>query len=162
MKLTAHEEYGLRCLLLIGSRGPAASLTIPEISRAEGISEAYTAKLLAILRRSGFVKSIRGKIGGYSLARPATEIMVGNVLDSLGGRLFDPKFCQSHAGQREECPHSIDCSLRTLWRTVQTALDQVLGKTSLQDLLRNEEDMRNWVNTLPSLKNSGVNIQPAA
>ena len=68
MKLTAHEEYGFRCLVQIGKRGP---LTIPEISEAEGISASYTAKLLRMLRRGGFITSARGKVGGYSLARPA-------------------------------------------------------------------------------------------
>ena len=67
MKLTSHDEYGLRCLIRLGQAGPGGRLTIPEISRAEGISEAYAAKLLRILRLGGFVTAARGP-GGYSLA----------------------------------------------------------------------------------------------
>jgi Rrf2 family protein len=162
MKLTAHEEYGFRCLLQIGWQEAGGSLTLGEISKGEGISVAYAAKLMRILRRAGFVKSVRGKIGGYSLARPANQIVVGDVLDALGGRLFEADFCQGHSGREKVCAHSIDCSIRTLWRTVQLALDQVLGKTTLQDLLRTEEDMRGWVNTLASLKTAGLTIGPPA
>ena len=71
MKLTANEEYGLRCLVRIGYAGDGGSLTIPEISQAEGVSPAYAAKILRVLRKGGFVKAARGKEGGYTLARPA-------------------------------------------------------------------------------------------
>jgi Rrf2 family iron-sulfur cluster assembly transcriptional regulator len=141
MKLTAHEEYGFRCLVQIGRRG---SLTIPEIGDAEGISQAYAAKLLRTLRQAGFITSARGKAGGYSLARPAERIIVGEVLNALGGKMFDSHFCESHAGQSHVCSHTSDCSIRTLWRRVQGALDEVLGKTTLQDLLRTEEQMTGW------------------
>lgn len=149
MKLSSHEEYGLRCLLRIGFAGEGGSLTIPEISQAEGVSNAYVAKLLRILRRGGFVKSARGKDGGYTLARPADRILVGEVVDGLGGRFFEPGFCDQHAGRNTVCANSVDCSVRSLWRALQVAVDQVLSKTTLQDLLRNETDMNSFVTALP-------------
>ena len=66
MKLSAQEEYGLRCLLQMASRGNEASLSIPEISRAEGLSVPNVAKLMRLLRIAGFVKSVRGQSGGYN------------------------------------------------------------------------------------------------
>lgn len=146
MKLTSHEEYGFRCLVKIGSSGGA--LTIPEISEAEGISQAYVAKLLRRLRKGGFVTSARGKVGGYSLARPAGQIVVGEVLAALGGKMFETDFCESHSGQAAICAHSTDCSIRTLWRRVQVALDEVLGRTTLQDVLRSEHQMDGLLTTL--------------
>ncbi len=147
MKLTAHEEYGFRCLVQIGKSGP---LTIPEISEAEGISPSYTAKLLRMLRRGGFITSARGKVGGYSLARPASGIIVGEVLAALGGKMFEKSFCDSHAGQAHICAHTTDCSIRTLWSRVQGALDEVLGKTTLQDVLRTDDHMTGLLTTLAS------------
>ena len=144
MKLTSHEEYGLRCLIRLGQEGPGGRLTIPEISNAEGVSEAYVGKLLRILRLGGFVTAARGT-GGYSLARPASQIVLGDVMAVLGGRLFESDFCQKHTGQMEDCVRSVDCSLRVLWRTAQAAVDDVLGRTTLQDLLRNEQQMITWV-----------------
>ena len=140
MKLSSNEEYGLRCLLRLAYEGPGGSLTLPEISQAEGVSEAYAAKIMRILRRGGFVKSARGKIGGYTLARPAGEIVVGDVIDDLGGRFFESDFCDRHAGQMETCTHSgVDCSLRSLWKALQVVVDEVLRKTTLQDLMREEK-----------------------
>ena len=52
MKLSSHEEYGLRCLLRLGYEGAGGSLTLPEMSQAEGVSEAYAAKIMRILRCS--------------------------------------------------------------------------------------------------------------
>ncbi len=141
MKLSAHEEYGVRCLVQIARRG---LVTIPEISEAEGISQPYSAKLLRTLRQNGFIASARGKDGGYTLARAADRIVIGDVLAALGGRMFDTAFCESHAGQAHVCAHTSDCSIRTLWRRVQVALDEVLGKTTLQDLLRSEEQLAGW------------------
>lgn len=149
MKLSANEEYGLRCLVRLGYTGLGGSLTIPEISHAEGVSPAYAAKILRVLRKGGFVKAARGKEGGYTLARPAEAIVIGEVIDTLGGRLFESNFCESHTGQVPICTRSVDCSVRSLWRAVQVAVDHVLSRATLRDLLQNEEDMNSWVRTIP-------------
>jgi Rrf2 family protein len=140
MKLSAQEEYGLRCLLQLG-RDAAQSgdgLTIPEISQSEGLSPAYVGKLMRILRMGGFVESARGHAGGYRLARPADQIVVGDVLADLGGQLFGPSFCEDHSGVGKHCAHEVGCSIRSLWNTVQTVLDGVLGRITLSDLLGEE------------------------
>jgi Rrf2 family protein len=150
MKLTANEEYGLRCLVRLGYAGYAGqALTIPEMSEAEGVSSAYAAKVLRALRKGGFVKAARGKEGGYTLARPAADIVIGDVMNALGGRLFESDFCDSHSGQAEICRRSVDCSVRSLWKAVQVAVDQVLHKTTLRDLLQNEEEMNSFVRAIP-------------
>ena len=137
MKITSQEEYGVRCLLQLGRRG--ASVTIPEISRAEGISKEYVAKLMRVLRRGGLVKSVRGQAGGYTLARPLSGITVAEALAVLGGRLYEAEFCNQHGGSENICAHTIDCSIRSLWRTLQSAVDQVLARTTLEDLLPKPE-----------------------
>jgi Rrf2 family protein len=146
MKLSAQEEYGLRCLLALArADGP---LTIPEIARAERIAEPNTAKLLRILRRAGLVSAHRGHTGGYSLSRPAAEMNLGEVLSTLGGRIFDSAFCEKHAGGAPRptspgrCAHSRDCSVRSVWQLVQSAVDDVLGRVSLADLLVEEQGFR--------------------
>ena len=137
MKITAQEEYGVRCLLQIGGRGPETNLTIPEIARAEGLSTPYVAKLMRVLRRGGLVKSVRGQAGGYTLARPLGGITVAEALAVLGGRLYEAEFCAQHHGKPEVCNRTTDCSIRFLWRSVQQVVDQVLSKATLQDLLPN-------------------------
>ena len=66
---------------------------------------------------------------------------MGEALALLGGRLFDPGFCQKHSGMEPSCHHMSDCSIRSVWRLVQGAVDQVLGRMTLQDLLRSEQEM---------------------
>jgi Rrf2 family protein len=149
MKLSSNEEYGLRCLLRLAYAGHG--LTIPELSHAEGVSQAYTAKLLRVLRKGGFVTAARGKEGGYALARSAADIVIGDVMNALGGRLFESDFCDSHAGSEAICTRSVDCSVRSLWRAVQVAVDQVLSKATLQDLLQNEAEMNSWVRSIPGI-----------
>ena len=146
MKLSSQEEYGLRCLLRVGREGTSGSVTIPELSRAEGISEPNVAKMMRVLREAGFVNSTRGQAGGYALARPAGEINVGHVLAALGGRLYEPSFCDTHAGVERLCTNMPDCSIRSVWRMLQSAVDQVLGRITLKALLGTEREM----NAFPS------------
>ena len=144
MKLSSQEEYGLRCLLRLGREPEGASLTIAELSCREGISAANVAKMMRVLRRARLVTSTRGKDGGYALARPAEQIRVSEVLAALGGRIFDAAFCDTHAGSTGLCAHMGDCSIRSVWRMLQEAIDGVLGRMTLKDLLRNERDMHAW------------------
>jgi Rrf2 family transcriptional regulator, iron-sulfur cluster assembly transcription factor len=146
MKFSSQEEYGLRCLLRIGKSKSPNGLTIPEISDMEGLSQSNVGKLLRNLRLGGFIDATRGQSGGYKLAKPADEIIIGKVLAVLGGRLFEEDFCSSHAGIENICTNSIDCSIRSLWRTIQTLVDSVILRTTLKDLLGKEEDVNVLVN----------------
>lgn len=142
MKLSAQDEYGLRCLLAIAREGDGGSLTIPEISKVEGMTPSHVAKLLSLLRAQGFVASTRGQSGGYQLARPASEIVVKDVLNSLGGRLFDGSFCRRHDGIMDSCIHHQHCGLRPLWTELQRAVDHVLGSFTIADLVTAARDNR--------------------
>jgi Rrf2 family protein len=145
MKLSAQEEYGLRCLLYMARHGEERSHSIPEISRAEGLSVPNVAKLMRILRLGGLVDSVRGQAGGYMLSRPAEQMTVAEILSLLGGSFFGPHFCDRHAGLDRSCAHSGDCSVRLLWSAVQKTLDGILSKTTLHDLLKNEQEMLDFL-----------------
>jgi Rrf2 family protein len=147
MHFSSQEEYGLRCLLRLAAT-PERSVTIPEISQAEGISIPYVAKLMRILRDGGLVLSERGQSGGYRVARPSEEISVSQALAVLGSPLFAGEFCEKFAGNEDTCTHSVNCSIRSLWRTVQRVVDGLLSRTSLKDLLCNEQQMDIFANDL--------------
>ena len=124
MKLSANEEYGLRCLVRIGYAGEGASVTIPEISLAEGFSEAYAAKILRVLRKGGFVKAARGKEGGYTLARSADQIVIADVMD-VPGRAAVRKLLLRAAtpGRRRSVParwiaRCVRCGAPCRWRWI--------------------------------------------
>ena len=136
MKFSTQEEYGLRCLIQIARQGMEGSTTIQEIGKNEGLTTPHVAKLLMILRKSGFITSTRGQSGGYTIARPPREIIVGEILAALGGKLYDQEFCQRHVGTHDVCSHSVDCAVRGLWENVQQAIDSVVDKITLADLMR--------------------------
>lgn len=138
MKFNTQEEYGLRCLLRIARFYEMdKALTIPEISRGEGISEHTTAKILRALRLGGFVESARGHLGGYTLARSPKEILIGNVLNELGGKLYDENYCASHSKGDICCTITSDCTIRSLWMQIQTSVDNVVNGIYLSDLISN-------------------------
>lgn len=148
MKFSTQEEYGLRLLLGIGKSHSSNGMTIPELSELEGLTEANVAKILRVLRLEGFVDSSRGQMGGYKLSRPANEILVGDILTALGGKLYESSFCDLHAGVENICTNSIDCSIRSLWKTIQIMLDGVLSKITLQDMLGKENEVELLVSNL--------------
>jgi len=142
MKFSTQEEYGLRCLIRIGRFYRAEkSLTIPELSGIENISEATVAKLLRTLRLGEFLVSERGFVGGYTLAREPSKIVIGNVLACLGGRLYHDKFCETHSGEVEICTNSTDCSVRSLWTIIQSSVDRLVNNLTLEDLLGKEQEL---------------------
>jgi Rrf2 family transcriptional regulator, iron-sulfur cluster assembly transcription factor len=139
MKITAQEEYGLRILIRIASCKDAEGKSIPQLTEAEGLSSHYIAKLARALRIAGFIRSTPGNKGGYILAKPVKEIIIKDVLEALGGVLFDKNFCGSHAGALNMlCTNSVDCAARSLWLMVQSSIDQLLAKVTLYDLITTE------------------------
>lgn len=138
MKISAQDEYGLRILLQIAKAHPEEGLNLSQISELENISQAYAAKITRLLRIAGFIQSMRGHKGGYILAMPASEITINRVLKSMGGAIYDEKFCGQHTGTLSLCTNSVDCSLRSLWTILQINMDNLLDQISLQDLLKSE------------------------
>lgn len=138
MKFSAVEEYGLRCLIQIAKNEKENGLTIPELSELEGLSEANVAKILRILRLGGIVEAERGQTGGYRLTRRPEDITLKEVLNVLGGKLFESEFCNTYTGISTICTNSTDCSVRSVWRNVQRVIDEVLGRLTLRDLLAPE------------------------
>lgn len=148
MKFSSQEEYGLRLLLRIAHDKSGQGLTIPEISEAEKLSQANAAKILRLLRMGGFVESERGMNGGYKLTQTPDKIIVGDVLAALGGKLFKSSFCTDYSGVETICTHTIDCSIRSLWRAVQVSVDNVLNRITLKDLMHNEARVNIFVNSI--------------
>jgi Rrf2 family protein len=141
MKITAQEEYGLRCLLRFARAPAQQTLTIVEIAEAEKLSVPYTAKLLSILRHAGLVESVRGRNGGYALVGAPSEIGLGSVLWALGESLFEnPEYCERYAGteSNEGCVHQNNCSLRGLWKSLDHWMRVALDRIALADLLEHE------------------------
>ena len=138
MKVSALEEYGLRCMLRLGRVGEGGSLTNHEIAEQEGLSVANVRKLMMILREAGLVQSVRGRSGGYALKEPASNITLGKIMESLAGRMYGPAFCGKHSGEVTICVNSGACSVRSLWGVLDGLVGGVLHRIRLSDLIGNE------------------------
>jgi Rrf2 family protein len=141
MKITATEEYGIRILIRIASADRQMGLSIPQLSEAEGLTEPHVAKICRTLRMNGFINSTPGNKGGYVLNKDAGEIIINDVMKSLGGTLFDQQFCDAHTAIGKLCTNSVDCSTRSLWKMIQFTVDNLLNKITLKDLLAREKEV---------------------
>jgi Rrf2 family protein len=141
MKISAQEEYGLRCLLQLARAGTMGeSLTLSQIAQLEGISTANAGKLLWILSKAGLVHSTRGTKGGYSLAKPASEIRLNQVIRVLEGEPAQ-SHCKSYAGVLEACVHTGDCGIRPVIIELHQLVDNALADITLSQLLGTEANV---------------------
>lgn len=141
MKISAVEEYGLRCLLqLARSEETQQLLSAEEIAQREGLSVAYVEKILSQLRKVNLVKSVRGMYGGYQLARPADAIRVGDLMRGVDGDFFT-EICQHFSGNQNACIHMGGCSVRPVWLMVARHVYRILDSLTLADLLKEEDSL---------------------
>lgn len=140
MKVTALEEYGLRCLLQLARHATnPAPLTVRDIAAGEGLSAAYVEKLLRVLSRAGLAESVRGVHGGYRLSRPLERVTIGDAFRALGGILSPADPCRRFTGKRDCCVHFGECGLRPVWGAVKIRLEHLLDKVPLSTLLEAEQ-----------------------
>lgn len=138
MKITAQEEYGLRCLLQLARSPQGQVVSVKEIAAKEGLSGAYAEKLLRILSRAGLVHSLRGLKGGYMLNRPPAQIALGEVIRALGVVQTTDHICTSFTGKEDACVHFRDCGIRSVWSGLTNYIQSFLDQTMLAALLDNE------------------------
>ncbi len=146
MKITAQEEYGLRCLLQVAQltlKNELASLD--DIAKAEHITPDYAAKLMSILRQVNLVESVRGKNGGYKLTNPPEKIYLDEVIRTLGGEIFETESCQQFTGNDSKCIHISCCSIRSVWLSVSTILFDIFKQITLKDLLEREDVLTKYL-----------------
>src|SRR6476620_1980538 len=138
MKISAQEEYGLRCLVQLADLPEGESLTLPQIAEREGISVANAGKLMWLLNKADFVHSTRGTKGGYSLARPAEEIHLNEIIKVLDEDVMT-KHCGSYTGVLDSCVHNGDCGIRPVLIGLHEIVENALSKITLAQLVVREQ-----------------------
>ncbi|HYX27735.1 MAG TPA: Rrf2 family transcriptional regulator [Pyrinomonadaceae bacterium] len=139
MKISAHEEYGLRCLVQLARAAvDGESLTLNQIAEREGLSVANAGKLMWILVKAGLVQSTRGANGGYALARPAANIRLNEVIRILDEDTVD-RFCQTHTGVLDACIHTSDCGIRPVIVGLHEVVQNALSEITLAELIGSEK-----------------------
>lgn len=138
MRLSTKAQYAVRAMVSLNLYGDGSPVSIRDISAREDISLTYLEQLFVKLRRGKIVDSFRGPGGGYVLARPAVEIRVDEIIDSVEETLV-PVSCMDDQGR---CVCSDQCVTHGVWQGLGDRIRQFLSSITLEDLTRDAVAMK--------------------
>jgi len=133
MKLSTKSRYGTRAIIDIALNSDSNTTMLKDIAARQSLSPKYLDHILSALRRAGLIKNIRGKGGGYVLAKTPARITVKDIVEAVDG-IFEPVECLSNT---ELCDKVSNCGTREVWLKMKQAVDGVLEEATLQSLIDN-------------------------
>src|SRR5204863_7324833 len=137
MKLSKRGEHALRSLIDLGIAAELGwpMLQITELASKEKLPMKFLEQIFTQLKAAGYVKSRRGKFGGYSLARPVNRIKFAAVIRLIDGPLA-PIRCVSQTSYAQcSCPDEVHCGLRILMFDARNAISTILDRYTLADIV---------------------------
>lgn len=134
MRISAKVDYAVRAMCEIAAHRAEAPLKAEQIASAQEIPLSFLENILVDLRRAGFVRSLRGQVGGYRMAKPASEITIADVIRAVEGPLADVR------GMRPESLvfQGSATALRDVWLATRVGLRRVLERVSIADVVAGE------------------------
>jgi len=132
MKISTKGKYGLRAMIDLAQYSEQEAVSISSIAQRQKISESYLEQLVAKLKKAGLVVSIRGAAGGYRLARPASDISVGDVLRALEG---DVRAVICTAQTEEGCEGEELCVTKYVWQRINESIEKTVDEMMLDQLV---------------------------
>ena len=136
MRLSTKGRYGVRAMLDLALHYGEGSVLLKDIARRQQISERYLEHLLVALKVAGLVNSIRGARGGFTLAKPPSQIRVSEIVQIVEGSI-GPVEC---VDDPKVCSRADHCVTRDIWAEMKKAMIEVLESTSLQDLVQRHRE----------------------
>ena len=133
MMISTRGRYALRILVDLAENRNDGYITLKEAAERQEISEKYLESIVKDLVREGIVEGLRGKGGGYRLARPADAINVLDVLQSADGTLV-PVACLEEGSK--PCSRAAECRTLPLWEGLNKVVSTYLSGFTLQDLIK--------------------------
>ena len=130
MLVSTKGRYALRMMLQL-AENPSGPVRIKEVASCQDISSKYLEQIMIVLKSAGFVDSMRGPRGGYTLARDPSEITVGSIIRAMEGDLSID--CVISKG--ESCVRSLDCKAHMLWSKIDKAVSDIVDTVTLQDMV---------------------------
>jgi Rrf2 family protein len=160
MKITAYEEYGLRIILRLAKLENDGNglVSLNDIASKEGISIENTAAILSKLRDAELIESVRGKYGGYKLKKTPDQINLFQIVSGISKDTFDVSFCETHSGNKEVCVHNTECSVRSVWTSVNSLVNNFLASITLRQLMLNESNFNTELENSLDLKGILQNV----
>lgn len=136
MKISTKIRYGTRAMLELASHYGEGHIELKEIAKKENISLKYLEQVINPLRATGLVKSTRGSKGGYSLAKPPSNIYLYDVVESLEG----PLNLVECLNDEKVCQRIRTCTTRDIWKEVSEAISKIFHSVTLEDMLNRKKE----------------------
>ncbi len=132
MKISTRGRYALRLMMDIAMHDNGEPVRIKDIARRQEVSEKYLEQIIAILNKAGFVRSIRGPKGGYTLSKKPEEYTAGMILRLTEGSLAPVSCLEMDVN---DCPRQNQCATLELYKRIDNAVHQVVDNVTLADLV---------------------------
>lgn len=129
IRITKQTDYGIVLLTHLAGM-PDRQVNAPELAGETRLPLPMVSKILKLLVREGILASHRGVKGGYSLARPAEEISMSEVITALEGPIAITECIDDHSG----CSHEPFCAVRGRWHRINLALREALAGITLAEM----------------------------
>ena len=136
MRVSTKGDYGVRALIELAHHYGEGTILSAEIAARQGIPEPYLDQLLTILRRAGFIRSVRGPQGGHALVREPDALKLNEVIAVLEGSL-SPIACLD---EPNGCGKPGFCPQREVWESVRDATRKILEGVTVGDLATRERE----------------------
>lgn len=134
--ISTRGRYALRVMIDLAEQDTGAYITLMDIAKRQGISEKYLESIISVLSKNGFLKTLRGRGGGYQLARTPAEYTVGSILKLTESSLISVA-CLEHGA--EPCSRAGECKTLPMWTRLDQLIDDFLESVTLADLLQENE-----------------------
>src|SRR6187455_820379 len=137
MHLSKKSEYALRATINLGIATEVGRTTVSgsELAEANRLPLKFVERILQELREAGLVETTRGKFGGYTLAKPAEEIGIGQLVRLMDGRLAPICCASENAYQPCTCPDEDHCGLRMIMIDVRNAIANILDRYTVAQVV---------------------------
>lgn len=133
MRLTTKGRFAVTAMIDLGMRQSRGPVTLAGISERQKISLSYLEQLFGRLRRRGIVDSVRGPGGGYTMARPMSEISVADII-----RAVDEPIDATQCGGLGNCHDDHECMTHELWTNLNKHIYQYLESIDLASLVEKQ------------------------
>jgi Rrf2 family transcriptional regulator, iron-sulfur cluster assembly transcription factor len=134
MRVTTTSRYGVRALFDVSYHGGGEPTQIKDISRRQKISQRYLEQIFNRLLKAGLLKSRRGPRGGYMLAKDASEITVGDIIQAAQGPIIPVRCLGEDLCKRGSCEVCEGCITRHVWKKTQQILVDYYNSVTIADL----------------------------
>jgi Rrf2 family protein len=141
MKISYKGDYAIKALLdlALNHKGEEKVFKITDMSKRLDIPLKFLEAVLLNLKKGGFVKSKRGKEGGYYLAKQPVSISLGNIVRYIEGPI-EPIACVDDC--YKGCKDSKECVIKNVWKKTTHAVSEIIDNISLEDLANQSRQKR--------------------